>query len=281
MPLIHQENVVLNQNDLLSNRFLLESVVGKHLDGTIYEVIDKNNNDKKYWLFNLDDMAGFKWESEDHIKNTLDFLMVQNDLPDNNYIIKINETNYDEDKNTFYFIIEPIEGILLNEAKDLNRLPLGIEDGINLITKISDAISTAHNAGFLHLSLSPRCIFLCENNTPKIYGFSMPPSIRDTHIVAKLVPSYASPGMLEGEKPNEGDDIYALGCLSYLILSGNHPYGMTPAAAAKDKKMKPSKIKHLGFFQNRVLKKAVSLETVNPFNSVKKFSNSLKKAWAL
>src|SRR6202011_4755424 len=39
-----------------------------------------------------------------------------------------------------------------------------------------------------------------------------------------VTPSYASPQLMARQKPEPADDVYALACLAYELLTGTHPF---------------------------------------------------------
>ena len=46
-------------------------------------------------------------------------------------------------------------------------------------------------------------------------------------------PAYASPEMIEGLDPDPRDDVFALACIVYELLTGRHPFGRVPASVAR------------------------------------------------
>jgi len=68
-----------------------------------------------------------------------------------------------------------------------------------------------------------------------------------------MTPAYASPEMLEGHEPDPRDDIFALACIAYELLTGHHPFGRTPSTVARDAGIIPHKPARLTKVQWRAL----------------------------
>jgi hypothetical protein len=75
-----------------------------------------------------------------------------------------------------------------------------------------------------------------------------------------LTPAYASPEMLEHRDPDPRDDIYALGCITYELLTGRHPFNRMSALQARGAGMKPQRPATLGHAPWRALKCALAFE---------------------
>jgi hypothetical protein len=66
--------------------------------------------------------------------------------------------------------------------------------------------------------------------------------------------------MLERRDPDPRDDIYALACITYELLTGHHPFNRLSSAQARGAAMKPPRPASLGRGQWQALKCALSLE---------------------
>jgi len=78
--------------------------------------------------------------------------------------------------------------------------------------------------------------------------------------------------MLEGDNdPDPRDDIYALACVAYELLSGNHPFARKKATVARNEHMKPARIKGLNKHQWKGLLHGLAFKRSNRTPSVDQF----------
>lgn len=132
---------------------------------------------------------------------------------------------------------------------------------------MAGALAYAHERGFVHCDFKPANVFLTDSSEVKVIDFGISRVIQrpeeeseatvfDPGSLGALTPAYASPEMLEHREPDPRDDIYALGCITYELLTGKHPFDRVPAQQAKSAGMKPQRPEHLGNKQWKALKGA-------------------------
>jgi len=93
----------------------------------------------------------------------------------------------------------------------------------------------------------------------------------DPATLGALTPAYASCEMIEGLEPDPRDDIYALGCVTYELLTGKHPFGGKPATQARDARLKPMPVRGLNRQQWRGLRRALAFDRSARIPSVAEF----------
>jgi formylglycine-generating enzyme required for sulfatase activity len=112
----------------------------------------------------------------------------------------------------------------------------GIDDAQSLITAVAGALEYAHQQGVVHGDLKPGNVIITAAGALKIIDFGManltsrPRTPRERREVARrrpgsaVTPRYASPQQMARNPPQITDDIYALACLAYELLTGTHPF---------------------------------------------------------
>ena len=103
-------------------------------------------------------------------------------------------------------------------------------------------------------------------------------TVFDAGLLQALSPPYASPEMIEGEDPDPRDDIYALACITYELLSGQHPFERRSALIARRSGGQPPRLPNLTGRQWSALKRGLALNRDERTPTVKSFVHNLAPA---
>lgn len=130
-----------------------------------------------------------------------------------------------------YLVLEFVEG----EAIDAycHRMDLSLDARIGLFLEVLAAVAHAHIHLIVHRDIKPPNIFVTQNGAVKLLDFGVaklldaaPGSADVTRPSAvALTPQYAAPEQLLGQAVTTATDVYSLGVVLYVLLTGRHPIG--------------------------------------------------------
>jgi hypothetical protein len=138
-----------------------------------------------------------------------------------------------------YLVMELVEGPSLGEELR-SRGPLAIERAARLFAELCAAVEAGHRRGIVHRDLKPGNVMLAQQGgvreTVKVLDFGIArienenaPITQDGAVLGTF--QSLAPEQLRGEPASAGSDVWALGVVLYVLLTGRLPFsGNTPAA---------------------------------------------------
>ncbi len=283
---------------IIKHRFKLEKVLGIGGMGKVYKAIDllkQEAQDKKPHV-------AIKLLNDDFKDHPEAFISLQRESSRQQKLAHPNiATIYDFDRvggpNTpVYITMELMEGMELKdyikkEARPTDGVPF--EKAYDIIQQLGAGLIYAHDRGLVHSDFKPGNAFYCNDGIVKTLDFGIARAVTnpitgeaektlfDPGKLGALTPAYASLEMLEGKEPDTRDDTYALGCTSYELLTGKHPFNKLPANKAMENGLVPPYIKTLNKKQNRALRSSVAFHRADRSPSVNHFVEELagKATW--
>lgn len=196
--------------------------------------------------------------------------------------------DFDSDGDTVFMTMELLEGESLERFfshQGSSKLP--VKEALTIIDAMGQGLAYAHQKGIIHCDFKPGNVFLTKDGTVKILDFGIARAAKhsehvqldvtrfDAGTFGALTPAYASCEMIENDTPDQRDDIYALACVAYELLSGRHPFNKLSATIARDSHLKPAPIKGLNKQQWKALLQGLAFERKTRPATVQQFLTQL------
>ena len=149
---------------------------------------------------------------------------------DHGNIVRLYDSGQTEDGLRF-IAMEFVDGADLHTA--LKTRNITVEHTLSWLPQVCDALQSAHDRGLIHRDIKPANIFISHEGTVKVGDFGLAKiggrqnetSLTMTN-VSMGTPDYAPPEALEdGVQVDHRGDIYALGVVSYEMITGKLPRG--------------------------------------------------------
>ncbi len=268
--------------DTLNGRFVLEECIGFGGMGTVYKALDLRKleaSDRKPYIAIKVLNAQFRGHPKSLIALQREARKAQTLAHPN--IVSVYD--FDRDGSMVYLTMELLSGQPLSRilrAQDFKGMPFA--DTMRIVDGMAKALAYAHERGFVHCDFKPANVILTDTGKVKVIDFGIARAFQkpeeeadvtvfDPGSLGAFTPAYASPEMLEHREPDPRDDVYALACITYELLTGRHPFDRLTASQARNTGLRPQRPKNLGQRQWRALRAALSLERATRTPSVMRF----------
>ena len=139
------------------------------------------------------------------------------------------------DEGTFYYAMELLDGASLQRVIDVVGAQPP-ERVVQILLHVAGALEEAHGAGLIHRDIKPANIILCTQggkpDVAKLLDFGLVKEIvtnEDANLTSDGTvtgtPLYMAPETLTASSNSDGrSDIYSLGAVAYVLLTGEHVF---------------------------------------------------------
>ncbi len=142
------------------------------------------------------------------------------------YIVSLFEAGQ-TDEDTYYYAMEYVDGeTLTNVITDRKRIPW--REVLDIALEIAAALKAAHDAGIIHRDLKPSNLMLAADGTVKLTDFGVAHVFATTRLTRTGgvvgTAEYMSPEQARGQRATQRSDLYSLGAVMYVMLTGRPPF---------------------------------------------------------
>ena len=140
-----------------------------------------------------------------------------------------------------YLILEYVEGEPIDQYCLTRALPL---DGrLSLYLDVLDAVAYAQGQLIVHGDLKPSNVLVTRDGSVKLVDFGVASLRTDAYAAPPesgpagpkaLTPGFAAPEQVRGEPLSAATDVYALGVLLHILVTGRHPFGTIDSTHSAD-----------------------------------------------
>ena len=140
-----------------------------------------------------------------------------------------------------YLVLEYVDGAHIDQYCDEHTLE--VQARLRIFLDVLAAVAHAHANLIVHRDIKPSNVLVGKDGQVKLLDFGIAKLLQPEVQAASptltreaggaLTPEYAAPEQLTGGAITTATDVYALGVLLYVLLTGRHPVGEGPCSAAE------------------------------------------------
>jgi formylglycine-generating enzyme required for sulfatase activity len=231
--------------DIIGGRFHLIELIGEGGMSRVYKAIDSQRAGSAAAASAPDDYVAVKVLSRPFNEDTAAFEILRQEIDKLRTLAHPNIVRLlscDRDDSTVFITMEYLRGrslyARLHSRTMIAGTPPGIDrdDALSIIAAVAGALEYAHRHLIVHGDLKPGNVIITEVGEIKVIDFgvagwnSRPRTALERREAAQrpppsaVTPRYASPQLMARHKPESTDDVYALACLAYELMTGTHPF---------------------------------------------------------
>jgi len=141
-------------------------------------------------------------------------------------IVVVHDVGRDEVSGTLYIALELLPGCTLSERM-ADGTPWPWREALRMGERLARALAVAHARGIVHRDVKPANVMLLPSGEPKLMDFGIakvPAEQLTTPGEFFGTPSYMSPEQATGGPVDARSDLFALGAILYLMLTGRRAF---------------------------------------------------------
>jgi serine/threonine-protein kinase len=145
-------------------------------------------------------------------------------------IVQVFDSGRDQRTGQYFIVMEYIEG---SSGAEILRDQgwVEVDEGLSIIEQACDGLHYAHRHGVVHRDVKPGNLLRAREGEVKLADFGIAKATEQSSItqVGSVLgtAAYLAPEQARGEEAGPSADLYALGVVTYQLISGRLPYEAT------------------------------------------------------
>jgi serine/threonine protein kinase len=145
-------------------------------------------------------------------------------------VVQVFDSGRDEGSGQYFIVMEYIEG---QSGAEILRDDgwVEVEEGLSIIEQACEGLHYAHRHGVVHRDVKPGNLLRSREGVVKLADFGIAKATEQSSItqVGSVLgtAAYLAPEQARGEEAGPSADLYALGVVTYQLISGRLPYEAT------------------------------------------------------
>ncbi|MEM1031268.1 MAG: protein kinase [Myxococcota bacterium] len=211
------------EHNLIGARYQLGRTLGRGGMGAVFEAVDTSTG-TTVALKRTMPAAGDTLTAEEELRFRREF----HTLASLRHPRVVAAYDYGREARGAFYTMELLDG------QDLKRLaPMTPTEACRVLRDIASALAFLHTRGFVHRDLKPRNVRCTDDGTVKLIDFGVMATVGTAAEVAGT-PNYAAPETVYGRPVDGRTDLYALGAVGYVLLTGRPPFPARTFGALRD-----------------------------------------------
>ncbi|EIC30756.1 MULTISPECIES: serine/threonine-protein kinase [Methylomicrobium] len=270
----------LTIGSVIKDRFVIKEIIGCGGMGTVFRATDLRREEAQD---ESPDVA-IKVLNEEFRQDPELFIALQRETKKTQQLAHPNIVtvyDFDRDGSNVFMVMQILEGQSLRQyIREQAPDGLPFKQAWPIIKGLALALAYAHKHNIVHSDFKPGNVFITTGGDVKVLDFGIAcaaarsdhdKTVFNARDLGALTPEYASLEMFENQPPDPRDDIYALGCVAYELLTGKHPFGKIEAPKAYAVNLQPPAIPGLKRRQWNALTHALAFKKAQRTPSIPQF----------